>query len=650
MKKAKLITAAALMIAALVVTGEVYVWHVGSFAYTGYANMTMYLQAGDTWESMRGGILKAARDTGVGVFCMDKKVDGIFSERVYIYATDLARAELSEKSRIREGTFESLFLGSTSVRLLPFEEAPDVSSFLDENTYYVTGPEEQILNFRRATINEYAGRFPNEFPGGRDTEKIYVAAVWAAVAALILLLTQFEIELLKKESVIRLLGGESLGGIAVRNMLCDAVVISVLLAGLTAALGGFTNTLYAPEVTAISAGALLLLNSASYLRLLFVNYRRDLSTKKGAEGTLRAAYAFKIASIIIAALALAGNIEMISDALEYRRQRGFFDARGDYSFIMIFNGVSNHDEERSREVNIEFYSRLAERGDALSIVRHGSGNYVSANDNAIAYLIEEIPELGEREFEKKLYIAAPEKIARDERAVAAALAVWAYGAPFEYEVIGYKTHTEIIAMDNVGSAVRPVSAIMENPVILLNNMGAESLNSVFNWGFITQSTLFRVTDAEFRAYLDELSEAGYGMERSYTTNARENYMFRWELEKRTILIATVLTALVLALEAIVIRTILRFEYSVYSTELALKKVLGHTFFSRHRRIILTTAILGGASLAGALALGAALGSSSLANIAVGGIILLALEFAFISWNAARIERRNIQRILKGEAV
>jgi hypothetical protein len=649
MKKAKLITAAALMIAALVVTGEVYVWHVGSFAYTGYANMTMYLQAGGTWESMRGGILKAARDTGVGVFCVDKKVDSIFSERVYIYATDLARAELSEKSRIREGTFESLFLGSTSVRLLPFEEAPDVSSFLDENTYYVTGPEEQILNFRRATINEYAGRFPNEFPGGRDTEKLYAAVVWAVAAALILLLTQFEIELLKKEAVIRLLGGESLGGIAARNILCDAAVISVLLSGLTAALGGFTNTLYAPDVTA-AAGSLLLLNSASYLRLLFVNYRRDLSAKKGAEGTLRAAYAFKIASIIIAALALAGNIEMISGALEYRRQRGFFDARGDYSFVMIFSGVSSHDEERSREVNIEFYSRLAERGDALSIVRHGNGNYVSANDNALSYLAGEIPELGERAFEKKLYIIAPEKIARDERAVAAALAVWAYGAPFEYEVIGYKTHAEIIAMDNVGSAARPVSAIMENPVILLNNMGAESLNSVFNWGFITQSTLFRVTDTEFRAYLDELSEAGNGMERSYTTNARENYMFRWELEKRTILIATVLTALVLALEAIVIRTILRFEYSVYSTELALKKVLGHTFFSRHRRIILTTAILGAASLAGALALGAALGSSSLANIAVGGIILLALEFAFISWNAARIERRNIQRILKGEAV
>ncbi|MDR0917341.1 MAG: hypothetical protein LBN02_09190 [Oscillospiraceae bacterium] len=659
MKKAKFITGAVLILVTLIVAGEIYTWHLSSFSQTGYTGVQLYAAPDDTRESMLADIAVAAEENGVGVFCVDRKSVNMFAERLNIYATDIAASSLTHRAQIREGTFAGLVIGSTEVKILPFGDAPELSTLTEGDTVYVVGTSAQIRAFCGDTAADYGANTPRMFLNGRDTEKIYVAAVWIIVLILLLLLTQFEIDLLKKEVAVRLIYGESLRDIIARNLITDAAVFVAMPTVLMFALSPLTNTFYAVDAAMIALGAFLLLNSASHLRLYAVDYKRDIATRAGAKGTLRSAYAFKVVTVILAVAILAGNIGMISGALSFRGLRGFFEERADYAYVNIWDSSMFDHETGDIDDSVvrEFHRRASLAGDTLALVYLGNWilggiEYVYADSGAAEYLQSEIPELRGATLENKVYFIVPEKYAERADVADEMREVW-----WGYSELSAYPNGETYAQDDFDVAVVPYRRAnivamtrdetvrggrVPSPIIIFNNTDKQGYND-----YIQQSTMYRVTETEFRAFLAEMSVGGT---MSHRTGALDNYDYQWQVEKKTLIVAVVMLALILALESVVIRTILKFEYRVYAAELALKKVYGHTLFARHRKIILTTAILGIVSLVGSLIVCRLLKSAALVNVAIGGVILLAIEQAFIAASIRRVERRNIQRILKGEAV
>lgn len=57
----------------------------------------------------------------------------------------------------------------------------------------------------------------------------------------------------------------------------------------------------------------------------------------------------------------------------------------------------------------------------------------------------------------------------------------------------------------------------------------------------------------------------------YRTNVYDNYIYRWETIQRSMVIGIVLLALLLLINAIVVKSILQYEYNINAKELALKK-------------------------------------------------------------------------------
>jgi hypothetical protein len=304
----------------------------------------------------------------------------------------------------------------------------------------------------------------------------------------------------------------------------------------------------------------------------------------------------------------------------------------------------------TEKVAARLYALTLERGTSEMLAwidgYQYDGGYVFANKGAVAYLKDEIPELRGRITEEKVYFILPEKLSQREDLLDDIKLVWEldYNGTYESEIITYKGSPGVVA---VTQGKKVSSTLVSSPLIVLNNMGADGVPGYRGIGYLHQATMFKLTPEELDAYQTEL---GYPDVPPQMTNVLENYRYQWQFEKRTLLIAAVLMALVLMLEGIVLMTILRFEYRVYATELALKKVFGHTLYDRNRRIILTTAITGTLGLVASLVVCKLLGTSSPGSVAIGGVMLLALELVFAMLNAARIERRNIQRILKGEAV
>ncbi|MDR1330248.1 MAG: hypothetical protein LBK23_11670 [Oscillospiraceae bacterium] len=654
MKKAKYITGSVLLFAILILTGEVYVWHISSFSYSGYTGLSMYLQPGGTRENMLAGIAEAARENNVEVFCVDRKVENLFSERMNIYATDGAAEALASKSQIYGGSFESMLIGRTEVAMLPFADTPDPEEMASPNTYYIIGSEEDILAFRRATIDDYGGNFPHGFPDGRDTEKIYVVFLWVIAVLLLWLLTQFEIEVLKKEVVVRLINGESVGGVILKNIAADTAFFAAIPVFLALALRGVTNTFYAYDAALAALGVFWAANSLPFLRLFFVDYKRDIVTSAGARATVRAAYVFKTITAVLAVIILSANIELAARAVNFYSQRGFFEDNRGFSYVILpayFLGENGWDDSyASEEVSEQLYGLATGRGTARQLVwidaRTLDGGYVFADRGATEYLKEKIPELRETVTEEKVYFITPKKRASEAGRLDDMREVWElyYREAYDSEALSYGGAPEIIAVTQ-GSRIS--SELVKSPMIVLNNMGADGVPGYYGIGYLQQATMYSLTAEEFDAYHTELGFPGFAPK---LTGVLDNYLYQWQFEKRTLLIAAVLAALMLALESIVIRTLLRFEYRVHAAELALKKVLGYTVPGRNKRFFITTAVTGALSLTASLVVCGILGSASLTSVAAGGLALIAVELVFAAANMRRFEKRNVQRILKGEAV
>ena len=117
--------------------------------------------------------------------------------------------------------------------------------------------------------------------------------------------------------------------------------------------------------------------------------------------------------------------------------------------------------------------------------------------------------------------------------------------------------------------------------------------------------------------------------------------------KRNLYIGSVLLIILLLLETIIIKTILKYEFSVNAIELSLKKIYGYSLFNRHKKIFLTTSILGFICIVSASILYYLLKITLFRNVITGGIMIVVMEVEIIISYVNKLERFNVQKILKG---
>lgn len=223
MKIAKYITSILLTIIVLIFIGETYVWNINGFE-TEYPYVTYYLQKNTAQSEMISDIYNAANKHNIQVFVVDRKIESALLENVSIYGTDGIEAYLSKNSDIVPGTFDSIFLGKSSVRIYPFKNIPDISKI---NTYRVIGKEKDVLKFKQELVDKYAGAFPREGYVSLNSN-FNILLVWVIVLSLFLLLTLYNIALEKKEVIIRLVSGERLTDFVFKKIAVD-IVFYILL-------------------------------------------------------------------------------------------------------------------------------------------------------------------------------------------------------------------------------------------------------------------------------------------------------------------------------------------------------------------------------------------------------------------------------------
>ncbi|AOY77592.1 hypothetical protein [Clostridium formicaceticum] len=641
MKIAKYITSILLTIIVLVFIGETYVWNINGFE-TEYPYVTYYLQKNTTQSEMISDIYSSANKHNIQVFVVDRKIENALLENISIYGTDGIKTYLSKNSDIVPGTFDSIFLGKSSIQIYPFEDIPDISKI---NTYRVIGKKEDIIKFKQDLVDKYGGAFPREGYISLNSS-LNILLVWVIVLSLFLLLTLYNIALEKKEVIIRLVSGERLTDFVFRKMIIDIVFYSLLFVIIVSTMNIFINATYHLNISIICMVIFIIINSLSYTLFFITDYKKDMATKNSEKRVLRISYIYKIFTIFITIIIMVGCVDLIYEGINFYKQKDFFLKYKDYSYVMLASLSDDSDELSGRLLNI-LYKKYLSEGKALSLVYLGNDyynddNYIFADSGALDYLKDIIPEVKNKKLENKVYFIKPKDYSKsgNEHDLAKDFFTTYYKGNFEYEEIYYENNTEVIALTGVDGVD---STLKKNPVILLNNIIAEKLENIY-YRYIWQATMFRISDKEWHTFI---TENNFQNEIAYKTNAYKNYIHYWQILKRGMIIGIALLGIILLLEGIIINNILSCEYSVNAVELSIKKVVGYGLLGKHKKILITTILFGFIGLTLAVVVSYFLGITSYYFMIAGGLIVILLELVIVVRYVYKLENINVQKILKG---
>lgn len=634
-KPIKYFTSFLLLFITFIFIGEIYVWHLANFE-TEYKYVTFYIQDGISHSEMLTDIYHTAKETDINVFVVEKEVTSLFSENIHIYGTADTFSKLSAYSELESGLYESIFLGKINVSYHNWNAIPDINRI--EN-YYVIGDDEDITNFKVQLVNKYAGRFPQE---GYQTihSKLSIGIVWACVLVFLLLLTFYEVAQQKKNTILRITIGEQISHFVFKNTFMDLFVYSLIFIAVMLSLGLYTNTFYLKEYTILFWCIFLLANSFIYIWLFFTDYKKDIQTQKSAQNILKISYVYKMITSVMIIITMTGCIELIYNGINYYRQSEFFKTHKNYSYITV-GGTT---VEKALEMLNAYYSNGREHNKMKSLVDLGkwetNAEYILADQGVIDYLYSCIPELQHIDLEERIYFLIPEKYINNEHIVEEMTDICYsyYHTNDSYDIIGYKNTAWVMALSNTGSIT---STLKRNPIIILNNISSFTIPDS-RILYIGNSTMYSFSEEEFEA----IATANNYDYLHYRTNVYENYLYFWNIKKRNMLMGSVLLFILLLLEGLILKTILKYEYQLNAKELLLNKIHGNGFFSRHKRISLIL-FSSWVSLFITIIICKILAFSATLFILIGGALIISLEHLFVMIYSNKLNHINISKIFKG---
>lgn len=634
MKRAKYLTGALLFLIAFALIGELSVWHLSSF-YTSVPSTTLYLQEGQNKSELVHDVKAAARENGIEVFAVNVDMHSSFSVSLDIYGTSGVENYLNEQAKVSEGTFRSLFLGEVIISIQDLNDLPEDCV---PDRFLLTGDHDSNVLFKKALINKYAGNFPRQI-NATDENVLLIIGIWAIVFMLLLLLSNYEVALAKREVIVRMVSGEPLTAFVGTNILKDTWMLSAAF-GAALLMGSLlSSATYHIGISLISFGLFLCINAALHTRLLKTDFRKDVGSSASAKTVLKTSYIYKCVAVVASVAIMTGNIALITEAVTCYKQRDFFERHTDYYYINFPSGPNQ--EHQGAVTAAEFMAGYK----SISLVDLQSWDmgveYVYSDANTVDLLMEYIPELKTANLARKVYFLIPEKIAQDRLVWEDALDIWTayYQGDFEYEFIPCRK-TATIA---VGSTSKIASSMKDAPIIILNNLGTDSYAAFSNLGYISQCMMFQVDTDE----LERLSEDGVI---NYATNANDNFSLALASARRNMFAGFLFLFMVLSINAVISKNMVYYDCKINAVEYSLKKLLGYTPIRIYSITLLPTV---GVSLAATAICSAAMlvkGETAVFANVFGCVVIGLLDLCFVSYYLHKTSHIGMVQVIKGGSI
>ena len=686
MSKAKYIISFFLFLSVFLFIGESCTFFLENFQAK-YVQVGYFLMTGDSEEEMNGYIAEKAEEFGSAVFAIEKDDKGAFERTITVYADEPARQVLNEDWNIEEGTVQSFFSGKTTFRFQPFAAAGEKAL---ENCWYPGLTMETAHAMCYPYMADYSGSIRNE--PMKSTESLVAAGIWLLAMLALLLLTVYDVSYSKKEQSVRIILGADSRQLCKDKIIKDAVCFSAAAAAAFLLLTPFTAPSFQIKVSAGCFAAFLLANSAVLALTMRGAGGRGLRQRK-TDTVLSATMALKGFAAVLTIVVLSVTAGLCVEGAKLYAQRDFYRETGgqahvdfsypyDYEKMVNFEGGLEHgfsittDDQitdnflRYSYRHLDCSLRYACGGHYDEVAPKYGASYIQANLKGMEPYKDFIaPEDWARmEEEEGNYILLAEGAHREEILREAkefgpvsagelmeegkvifyrnGMSVTAEGrreTEFDYT---YRIKEPIVFVDTFDYGKLPRYPVSYHYILSDNSISGMIYNDFY---YLMQFVSVNNDPAKIDAFVQSLDGEVIRPQLMETAvqDLRDWYDGLWALQNRSLLIAVILTLLLLILEVQMSILSLRMAYEVKARELTVKKVMGYSTFERFRGFFLLSGILCIVSLAGALGVSAYLGIGLTRYFMWGSLTVWVLDWCVLAILSKRIDRIQIQKILKG---
>lgn len=638
MRAAKYIISFILLAAICVFIMEGYMQCVLEVFGSDYATVTIKPEAGTTVKDAG----KAAKAHGVECFINEYQREDFFSETGTLYCTAGMEPILQKFSLVKKGVYDSLIFGRVEIRIRPLEKFADVKGIVE---YSVYGTADDIHHFSE----EVGGSVTRKAAPGRNPHEY--TSFWLIILFFTIMLTLYDIALLRKETLIRLISGQDLKWFAGKRAAMDGVFYSLCFFLSLIVCGWMSSAEYYFEN---SAFWMLLIgggNAVLSFTLLLTDHKKDVYMGLRAKRVLKISYIYKTVSVLITLAICNGCARAITGGVDFYGQKEIFQDHKDYSYFMICSSMESDDFECAEKLSLKLYKDYLKQGKTFTMVEINdpstiAGDYIYADAGTVHYLRQQIPQLRDVDFEQQVYFIFPSGTkASEKKSLKEAFDTY-YSGDYDFQEIEYTGNTELPACDgSVSLTGVGTTKLKENPPIALNCITGAKVGTVDQ--YVLQSAMVDITDEELREFIDD-----YAFEDDiiYKTNAYKDFYHQWKVKRSGMILSIALMCAIFLIEMALIYNVLSYEFHVNARELALRKTLGYPLLERYGRLVsmtLSCTILGGVC---AVAASYFLDTGMWGSMILGTGMVILVEAALIVFFVRKLEKRNIQRILKGSVL
>lgn len=659
MKLIKLVIGCVVIVLGFIIIGESHHFYLENFT-NHIPSTTLYQQTGIQEEEMKSDVLQSSQNNNVDFFILESIVESTFEKKIIIYSNnENVKKYLAKVMEINGRKYQSIFSGVVDVEYKKYENV-NASNIAQNHVYYLIGEEKNIKAFKMDLIDKYAGNHPDYGSKSNESRNL-VLIIWAMIYILILLLTLYDMLMQQKEVFVRMVYGEEVHIIVIKNIFLDTICYSLMLGVSYFFLKHFTTVDFFVDLTIKTFIVFIALNSLIYLKLFFFNIRRALTTNSFSTEILFSTYIIKAITVVIAVSVIASNLLLVLNSAEYYSQKDFFESHSDYYYTNIgykpsdAEGIIDDKLEETSLLREKFYKEFFDLYKPISLVYFGElkdRKMILANFYAKEYIFSVIPELREKIKENKYYYIVPEDVYDTEmlcKNINTQMVNYDEEEVFgDYEMIKYKDETKVLTIDEMQING---SYYSENPIIVLNNTIASSEQMIskpypFKNNY-EHDIMYKIDMNSFQQFITD-----NGLETHFhaITNVLEKYNYNWLILKRTLYLNMIFSILILLLETIIIRTIINLEFKVNATEISLKKILGYGFWKRYSHIIAISLIGCIFSIAIGIVICFIFKVGYWPCVVFSGGCIWCIEILVIRKAINKIEKMNIANILKGEYI
>lgn len=642
MRVIKYICLACFLIFGTIMQAEIYqnqLWDFSTAYFLSSRCETTHVNFSETLSE----IAEIAKEKNVLVFTQINRIDTKMHSTVCVYGNkESIRKEIKKIANVEEKRYVSLISGISDVEFHEYSELTDEELRGDIFLSYI-GNEGDIFSLYEGLNKDYQLETPEYW---NATERDMMFVVWGLIVILMIVMNVIEAVRSKKEVVVRSSLGENVGTIVCVSVIRDIMADIVLFVAVKGLMSKIVSGAYEERLIILIYTAGILLSVATFLSFFFFDVREAFANAESHKGSLCLLGLLKFIAGAATIFTLSTNLNSLSG--NFTGASSILKPYFSSNYFMIAT------QNLSSEKETEFWDEVYTQEDVLNPiiclnVFEDKKDVIFINSKAydmLQWLKESDEETGGDLGDIWIFVPCG-KHCEDYKKIGLETLDFVIKkadiGKLDVRFIEYKSNEpffffDTASVDGINKTRTPIVIYQKNDKIPIN--GSALVN--YKGGAIIYSC-----DAITLRKLCESNLCSDGKVDVVITNVYERYQYSHTFLKKLFGFISSLCVVVMLLNIAIMISVSKLEFRQNSMKISLMKVLGYSFWERHKRLLLLVATENSMITIGMMIYVLLCTSINPFLLLIICIIMTAAELTIIFTQIIRIEHTGVVKTLKG---